>query len=276
MANLGNSDILKLEKLFDMSGGYVLDFNNNSFGHFVETCLSFDPYSRYEGSKANILRQIWRGESAASVAKLNLELIERWRLNKLLGEVELTPSEQQIADELEVQFGAVANDESPEDLEFLALDFGQLDIRALPLELSSQDVVRARLDEIAKCLEVGAPLAVIFLVGSTLEGLLADLARSHASDYTGSSAAPKVQGVVKPLPKWTLAELIVVSRALGVLRKDVMSHADHVREFRNYIHPRQQIAENFEPRMITARIAQQVLFATLEDLAKLAAPERGV
>lgn len=276
MANLGNSDILKLEKLFDMSGGYVLDFNNDSFIQFVETCLSFDPYSRYEGSKAKILRQIWRSEPDVSVAKLNLELIERWRLNKLLGEVELTPSEQQIADELESQYRAVANDESPADLEFLALDFGRLDIRALPVELSTQDVVRARLDEIEKCLVAEAPLAVIFLVGSTLEGLLADLARSLASDYTGSSAAPKVRDVVKPLPAWTLAELIRVSQAVGVLRKDVMSHADHVREFRNYIHPRQQISENFEPRMITARIAQQVLFATLEDLAKLAAPERRV
>lgn len=39
--------------------------------------------------------------------------------------------------------------------------------------------------------------------------------------------------------------------------------------FRNYIHPRQQLRENFEPRIITAQIAQRVLLAALADLNKL-------
>lgn len=41
-----------------MSTGYVVDFNNGTFASFVQTCLGFDPYGRYEGSKAVILRQI--------------------------------------------------------------------------------------------------------------------------------------------------------------------------------------------------------------------------
>jgi hypothetical protein len=66
----------KLERLFDMSGGYVLDFSNASFSSFVESCLGFDPYSRYNGSKAVILRHIWLQEPIDDVAKLNRELLE--------------------------------------------------------------------------------------------------------------------------------------------------------------------------------------------------------
>lgn len=72
-----------LEELFDMSGGYVMDFTNGTFTTFIRTCIGFDPYSRYEGSKAVILREIWENEPLDDVARLNLDLLERWRLNKL-------------------------------------------------------------------------------------------------------------------------------------------------------------------------------------------------
>lgn len=51
-----------LEDLFEMRGGYVLDFTNDSFTSFIDNCLGFDPYSRYQGSKAKILRSIWAEE----------------------------------------------------------------------------------------------------------------------------------------------------------------------------------------------------------------------
>ena len=115
-----------------------------------------------------------------------------------------------------------------------------------------------------------APLAVIFLVGSTLEGLLAEIALAHATTFASSSAAPKAKGASKPLDQWTLSELINVAHSLGVLGEDVAKHADQVRNFRNYIHPRQQLKEGFDPRIETARIAQQVLRAALADLRAFA------
>jgi hypothetical protein len=159
---------------------------------------------------------------------------------------------------------------SPEDLAFLDKDLAGVDLTALPKELTSQRVIQARLDEIERCLDGAAPLAVLFLVGSTLEGLLNELALAHAATYVASPPSPKVKGIVKPLEAWTLAELIAVSHALGVLGGDVAKHADQVRNFRNYIHPRQQLKERFEPRIETARIAQQVLRAALDDLRSLA------
>ncbi len=96
-----------------------------------------------------------------------------------------------------------------------------------------------------------------------------ELAIAHAPTYTANATTPKHKGSGKPIETWTLAELITVSRALNVLGEDVSKHADQVRNFRNYVHPRQQIRERFEPRMETARIAHQVLVAALADLQRL-------
>lgn len=265
-----NSAKQMLEDLFGMSTGYVMDFNNGTFASFVETCIGFDPYQRYEGSKAVILRQIWLNESFANVAKLNLDLLSKWKLNKLRAGEEPTKYEQHALEALTVLFTPAEPALSADDLAFLNKDLGAVDFTALPKELTAQQVIAARLDEIDRALDAGAPLAVIFLVGSTLEGLLADLSLAHASTFTAAAAAPKVKGIVKPLNTWTLSELIAVSHALGLLGEDVAKHADQVRNFRNYIHPRQQLKANFEPRIETARIAQQVLRAALTDLQALA------
>lgn len=244
----------------------MLDFSNASFADFVSTCLGFDPYDRYSGSKATLLRHIWLQEPMEDVAKLNLDLLEHWHLGKLATNQELTPFEVLAYEELKSTFSQQTDAASSASLEFLAKDLGEVDLSALPSELTSQQVVQARLVEIEQCLAVGAPLAVIFLVGSTLEGLLMELAMAHPTQYTSSDAAPQLRGSPKRLDTWTLGELITVSRALRIVGDDVLKHADHVRNFRNYIHPRQQLRENFEPRMITAQIAQHVLLATLADL----------
>ena len=152
---------------------------------------------------------------------------------------------------------------------FLARDFAELDLTSLPAELTAADIIATRLDEIDRCLQANAPLAVVFLVGSTLEGLLMQLALAQVATFTASTAAPRTKGAVKPLQTWTLSELITVAREVRVLSEDVARHADHVRNFRNYIHPRQQLKEAFEPRIETARIAQQVLRAALVDFEKL-------
>lgn len=70
------------EKLFEMSGGYVLNFSNSSFQRFVYDILSIDIYKNYNGlSKANILRSIIREYDSISVGKLFLELLEYKKLH---------------------------------------------------------------------------------------------------------------------------------------------------------------------------------------------------
>lgn len=274
MAELNNGTKRKLELLFGMSDGYVLDFSNSSFAEFVQTAIGIDPYEKYPpASKAKLLRRIWHEEPWPAVARLNLELLEHWRVGKLVAADGLSESESTLYDELSARFGEIAPSPEQTDLQFLDRDFGEVDLTALPRELNSQDIVQSRLDEIDRCLEARAPLAVVFLVGSTLEGLLMQVALAQAQAYASCPSAPQVKGRTKQLSAWTLDELITVSRILNVLGEDVSRHAGQVRHFRNYIHPRQQMKEGFEPRMETARIAQQVLRAALADLNKLGSVE---
>lgn len=281
MAELDNLTKSKLESILEMSGGYVLDFTNATFADFIETAIGIDPYSKYDPtlSKARLLRTIWANEPEPSVAKLILDLLEHWRVSALLNEKEPTSNQIALCEELRAQFEPLVATQSVADTEFLAKDFGEIDLAQLPRALASRDVIQARLKEIDACLTANAPLAVIFLVGSTLEGLLLDLAKAQADAFTAADGAPKDKktGKVRPLDRWRLVDLIVVSHSLGVLRDDVFKFADQVRNFRNYIHPRQQLAEGFAPRIHTAQIAQHVLMAALADLqsASEAAAKRG-
>lgn len=268
MADLDNATKRKLESLLEMGDGYVLDFSNARFADFVETATGFDPYKKYTpASKAAVLRTIWRQEPMQVVAKLNLDLLEHWRAGRLLAGNDPTPAATELHDELHAHFAAHVGSAKAASTEFLAKDFSQFDLSSLPRDLTAQQVVEARLIEIERCLESDAPLAVIFLVGSTLEGLLVELALAHSSTFVSSPAAPKTKGKTKPIQMWTLSELIAVTRELGVLGEDVARHADQVRNFRNYVHPRQQLRESFEPRAETALIAYQVLRAALTDLS---------
>lgn len=266
---LDNATKRKLESLFGMAGGYVLDFSNASFADFVRTSIGIDPYERYQpGSKAVLLRTIWNTEPMALVAKLSLELLEHWRIGKSVAKEGPTAFEVTLYEELQAKFAPLVENTDAASTGFLAKDFSDVDLALLPRSLTCQAIVEARLREIDACQEAKAPLAVIFLVGSTLEGLLMELAMANAAEFTAAPSAPKERGRVRPLDRWRLADLITVAHSLGILSADVSMFADHVRNFRNYIHPRQQLTEGFEPRIATARIAQQVLHAALADLQR--------
>jgi len=70
----------RLEELFGMASGYVLDFTNWTFEEFVREATGVDIYEeKYDyrsGSKANRLRAFWSLESDADVARLLAALIE--------------------------------------------------------------------------------------------------------------------------------------------------------------------------------------------------------
>lgn len=259
-----------LEDLFGMSSGYVMDFSNASFASFVEQWIGVDPYDRYQGSKAAILRQIWTNEPSGVIAQLNLDLVEHWQIIARRDGRTPTAYEQEAIDTAASVFQSASVPVlSEEDVAFLNKDLGSLNLDALPSELTAGKVIADRMGEIDRALEADAPLAVIFLVGSTVEGLLSELAMSHGTEFLASPASPTIKGRTKPLDQWRLSELIAVARERGVLSEDVARHADQVRSFRNYIHPRQQLKEGFVPRIETARIAQQVLKGVLADLERL-------
>jgi len=103
MSDLTAIEKLKLEKLLEMGGGYVLDFSNASFQGFILDSLNVDIYDEkydyYSGSKANRLRAFWRKEANSVVGKLVTDLLEYWRAQKLINHQDISYDEQQLFDE---------------------------------------------------------------------------------------------------------------------------------------------------------------------------------
>ena len=157
------------------------------------------------------------------------------------------------------------------ETDFLKVEFNDdLSISSLPIDSSLIPFLEARIEEIKLCLRVNASLSVIFLIGSTLEGILLGLASKNPAIYNRAKSAPKDPntGKVRNFNEWTLNNYIDVSCEVGYLKEDVRKFSYSLRDFRNYIHPYQQMSIGFQPDEHTAKICFQVLKAALYQIKK--------
>lgn len=156
--------------------------------------------------------------------------------------------------------------------DFLNEQFKDIDLQSLPIGSVIIPFLEDRIAEIKQSLSANASLAVIFLIGSTLEGLLLGIATKYPALYNRAQSSPKNKdtGKVRNFNEWTLNNFIDVSHEVGFLKEDVRKFSQVLREFRNYIHPYQQMSFNFRPDSHTAKICFQVLKAALYQIeAKL-------
>lgn len=83
MSDLTFTEKTKLEGLFQMRSGYVLDFSNRTFAEFVAGSTGRDiwdsKYNYASGSKANRLRAFWKEEPNHVVGKLIGDLLDYCR-----------------------------------------------------------------------------------------------------------------------------------------------------------------------------------------------------
>ncbi len=104
MAQLSFVERRKLETLFEMGGGYVLDFSNRTLQEFVADSVGVEIYDeRYNydsGSKANRLRGFWKIESDANVAKLIRDLVDYAEFLNKNTDADLVSACRAIADRL--------------------------------------------------------------------------------------------------------------------------------------------------------------------------------
>lgn len=151
------------------------------------------------------------------------------------------------------------------ETDFLNEDFKDINISALPIDGTLIPFIEDRINEIRRCFSINASLSTIFLIGSTLEGILLGLASKYPTLYNSSNASPKDRktGKVLAFNKWTLNHFIDVSHEVGFLKEDVKKFSHVLRDFRNYIHPYQQMSLGFRPDEHTAKICFQVLKAAL-------------
>ena len=256
-----------------MGHGYVLDFSDATFDEFFKrhgVNIHGPKYQTYGSSKAKKLRAFWEQESDALVGQVLSEMLDLYQANC---EINHTPIDEPIlararaiADRLVGKPPKAEPSKGVDD--FLDQEFSLPKVRKLPLEAAIFPIIESRLDEARKALKVGAHLSVVVLCGSILEAILLGRAQRSPALFNRSSASPKDSaGKVKRLPEWTLAQLIDVATDVGVLKPDVQKFSHGLRDFRNYIHPYEQLASSFTPDAHTARVCFQVLKAALASVA---------
>lgn len=84
MAILTFQETQLIERVFGMSGGYVLNFTNREFEEFMKDVVSYNIYQKYPGlSKAKMLRRFIEDESDTYVGKMIVLLINHMKTNSL-------------------------------------------------------------------------------------------------------------------------------------------------------------------------------------------------
>jgi len=154
--------------------------------------------------------------------------------------------------------------------DFLKKEFENISVDKLEIEAPVVDILNKRIEEIKKNLGSNASLSAVIMCGSVLEGILLGTALSKKKKFNKSPSSPKEKNTGKVLPfnQWTLSNFIDVAHDIGLLGLDVKKFSHSMRDFRNYIHPYQQMCSKFSPDLDTAKISWQVLQAAITDLKK--------
>jgi hypothetical protein len=283
MSDLTAKDKTYLEKLFQMGGGYVLDFSDRTMGEFFADTLGVDiyadEYNYASGSKANRIRGFWRAAEDGLVGRSIDALVDYIVMKVTVGDLKLEDYPAVLMEEARAIGQRLTGTQSDVRQEarvaaFLEEDFTNIGAAIASLDAGAKDVIQQRVDEVSKILSI-APLAAIFLMGSTLEGILLEVARRDAKSFTAANAAQKYKGAVTPLDEWRLAALIDVAYELSYLSRNVRDFSHSLKTFRNYIHPREQAKAQFNPNADTAKICFQVLKAAITEVDAASAKQGG-
>ncbi len=139
----------------------------------------------------------------------------------------------------------------------------------LGLEPGIDSILKKRWEEIQKCIDAEASLAALILMGSLLEGFILGVMQKFPKVANTAKNSPKDQnGNVKHFAEWNLSQMIDTSHTIGWLQLDVKKFSHALRDFRNLIHPYEQLATQANPDNDTIKISWLVVQAACNDMAK--------
>ena len=270
----GLTDVEKryLEKILNMSSGYVLDYSDATFEEFFyryQVNIHSDRYQTYGTSKAKKMRAFWEREPDDLVARVLSEMLDSYEADCDLSGRERDASSLEKSRAIVAKLsGKPPTAKAASVKSFLHKEFEIPSIQRLPVEFPVAKIIEGRLNEARAALSVDAYLSVIFLCGSVLEGVLLGAAQREPAKFNRSLASPKSpDGKVKSFQDWSLAQFIDVACDINVLKPDVKEFSHGLRHFRNYIHPYEQMASMFTPDEHTAKVCFQALKAALASVA---------
>ena len=272
MSTLTRNERRYLEKMLKMGDGYVLNYSDPTYGEFFRRHgveIHAERFQTYGTSKAKKMRSFWDQEPDARVATVLGDMLDEYEVDC---DIEGGQVDASLLEKSRGILARLSGRETEVDPEggverFLGREFAIPNVRRLPIEDAVVPIVESRLDEAQRALRVGAYLSVVVLCGSILEAVLLGKARQEPGRFNSATGSPRSGGKVKRFHDWTLANFIDVASEVGVLKVDVQKFSHGLRDFRNYIHPYQQISSGFTPDEHTAKVCFQVLRAALASVA---------
>lgn len=273
MSSLTDIEKRYLVKLLDMQSGYVLDYSDATFGEFFnrhKIDIHGSKYQTYGTSKAKKVRAFWELEPDVLVGKVLSEMLDSYEADCELNNRELDASViercRRIVARLSGKSMPTKSAQTVND--FLHHEFAVPNVQKLPIEVQVVPIIESRLGEARTAMGAGAYLSVIFLCGSVLEAVLLGAAQNEPARFNRAGASSKDgDGKVRRFHEWSLAQLIDVASEIGMLKPDVKKFSHGLRDFRNYIHPYEQMVSGFTPDEHTAKLCFQVLKAALASVA---------
>lgn len=144
------------------------------------------------------------------------------------------------------------------------------DFFSLKVESRLGGILSDRWSEVQRCIDGEAYLAATILMGSLLEGILLSVLCRYPQEANLSTVAPKNSrmGQVLKFHEWTLAQMIDVAHDLEWIDLDVMKFSHALRDFRNFIHPHEQMLQGACPDKDTSTISWYVVQAAITDLTR--------
>jgi hypothetical protein len=126
-------------------------------------------------------------------------------------------------------------------------------IRGLVTDPALADVLVSRLDEVDAARSHGAYVLAIIGTGSLVEGLLDDVMRRRDPE-------------TRSRRETTLGDLLTRAHSRGWIQPDALDFSQFVREYRNFVHPREQHRRKITPDDDTVLMCWQPVLALINDL----------
>ena len=269
-----------IEDVLGMESGYVLDFSDRSFASFFDDFgvdISDDRFCADGLSKAKRLRRFLRGSEPDLVGRVLQALLDY----RLAGSPDDLSSERRAAYENVIRRLLVTRVEQAKEqpaageASGLGLKFEPESFARLALDGELRDALVARVREAENCFKVRSFLAVVILCGSVLEGLCLGFGAKEPERFRAAFTQRFRKTAPERLGDWNLFEWLAVLRHLGEVSPTVEKYGQALRDFRNYVHPGQQLRAGFTPDEHNAQIALQVVLAAVADLTRNSGNIRG-
>ncbi|WP_222853763.1 hypothetical protein [Fodinicola acaciae] len=136
-------------------------------------------------------------------------------------------------------------------------------IRSIIRDDRTVAVLSRRAAETVACEQVGAHTMAIIGIGSLIEGVLMAVLQEHGpADQTYVDRNGKAVSSSRP----TLEQLIDTAHARNLIQLDAKDFMHKVRDYRNYVHPRKELAEQPAFDADSVRLCWGPVQAVLNDL----------